>query len=310
MRSVEVKQPGKIILFGEHFVVHGSYAVAFTINRFVTINAFNGSYSGLTINFKDGSKISYDIDSNIKLIRYLKFLMSKLNIKDVYIEITLDFPISAGLGSSASMAVGMAEALYKLKYGKSPKISQIYSLANKFEEIVHGKPSGVDLNTILVKKIILYDGKTKQIVDKTDLKYNLYFIVADTLERRDTGKLVSNVSRVKDRYGEVFNNFIDLCKMISINGFNLIKNREKLKQLGKLMILNHGILASIGVSTERIEELVNKAMDSGALGAKLTGAGGGGCIIALVDKNNIESVVYNLRRAGADVMVVTPFLEG
>ena len=177
MKSVNVKQPAKIILYGEHFVVHGSYAVALTINKFLYITVYKNSSFGLTIQFRDGSSVSYDTDADVKIIKYLRFLSSKLGINDIYVELKLDFPISAGLGSSASMAVGLSEALYKLKYGYSPSSKVLYELADKFEKLVHGNPSGIDLNTILSKKIILYDGTSKRVIDAIHDIKKLKFIM-------------------------------------------------------------------------------------------------------------------------------------
>ncbi len=304
-----VKEPAKIILFGEHFVVHGSCAVSFAIDRFVHVNISLAKSFNLTIKFYDGSMFSYDIDSDVDIVKYARFLMDKLKIpQKINVNIQLDFPISAGLGSSASMAAALAKALSMLKYGYIPSFQTIYDLANEFEKRVHGNPSGIDLHTILTRKIILYDGKSKRILDST-INENLKVIIADTLDRRKTGVLVSNVAKIKSRYVDLFNKLVDISNVIAKEGFKILKYNGAIEELGKLMMINHGLLYSIGVSTKRIDNLIHTAIENGALGAKLTGAGGGGCIIALAREEDTPYVVQSLKENGADVMVVKPYYE-
>lgn len=312
--EITVKEPSKVILFGEHFVVHGGIALAFPINCFTEVHLHKSSNFTLRLIDEYGKIYAYNRESKNDLVIFIKYLCRELAIDDnITITIRLNYPISAGLGSSASMAVAITKALLKFRDNHSLLTDKgsIFNLAKKLEELVHRKPSGIDLTTILEKKIILYDGSKRKAIDYIEyFNYNdVDFIVADTLDRRSTGKIVSRVTKIKEKFNDIFEKLIELSSDISIRGFNILRRNESIENIGDLMNINQGLLEAIGVSTEKIRSLISTALLNDALGAKITGAGGGGCILILAYRRNTPLIVNKLKERGAKVLVVRPYIE-
>ncbi|PCN51141.1 mevalonate kinase [Candidatus Geothermarchaeota archaeon ex4572_27] len=305
--SAEAAEPAKVILLGEHFVVHGSRAVSLAIDRLARARVRRSRSTSVRLRFvdADGSVREARPGPESHLYRYVEEVGRRLSIGPLDVEVAVDFPISAGLGSSASMAAALARAAYRLARGREPARDEVYALANLMEEMVHGRPSGIDLNTVLEKAVILYDGGARRVVDRV-VGPELWLVVADTGERRVTGRVVSFVGRVKREMGGVFTGLLEAVDAMSVEGFAAVR-RGDLRTVGLLMSANHGILYSIGVSTHLIERLVVKLSGMGAYGAKLTGAGGGGCVIALFgDGESAEEAAETLVSEGLQAFAVRP----
>jgi mevalonate kinase len=195
-------------------------------------------------------------------------------------------PIAVGLGSSAAVCVATAAAVGELFNGNLTK-EEIATLSFEGEKIIHGTPSGVDNNVATFGGIMRYErGKS---FERLKMDSTLPFIIGNTRFKRSTRDQVENVKMLKDRNPEFFDPIIDVMGNISRVGLDALLNHD-LPKLGDLMNINHGLLSALGVSTGDLDRLVHAARRTGALGAKLTGAGGGGCMIALAEEQNLSNV--------------------
>jgi len=219
--------------------------------------------------------------------------------KGVNIEIKSSIPTAAGLGSSAAVSVASAAALCSL-FGCDESKDYIFQIAFNAEKIIHGTPSGVDPAVSTYGGILWY--RKSEPIRRLNIDVDLPLIIGNTGKERSTGKLVAKVNSLKERYPSI------ISKVISAGG-EIIKRSMKalregdLKTLGELMNINHELLSALQVSCEELESLVHAARNAGALGAKLTGAGGGGCMIALVSPEKTEDVALAIEKAGGEVFV-------
>lgn len=308
MDEVLVREPGKIIVFGEHFVVHGSRALSLAINSFVNIHVAVDDAISITLMTNDKKIFDLTDQRENSISKYIYTLISSLSLPPVNLKIEVGFPISAGLGSSASIASGIARALYTLKFNRAPDKDEVYRMADRLERDIHGNPSGIDLNTILEGGIILYDGASRKVVEKF-YRDDIPFVITDTGDRRITGRLVGSVADMKRRVGEIFGLLVRTADSISQLGFKLLR-RGDLEGLGRLMMINQGLLYAIGVSNSKIDYLIYKSLDMGAYGAKLTGAGGGGCIISLCDEGVAGDIADEFNKMGYPSFIVHPYSGG
>ena len=314
--------PAKIILFGEHFVVYDKPAVVIAIDRraYVTVKprsdskiviksaainasgAFtsNGEYQPIEGGLENEARFKpiYLIAKNL--------LASSSEETGLNIEITSSIPIAAGLGSSAAVAAASAAAIGNLLEINLTK-NDIFRLALEAEKLVHGNPSGVDPAISTYGGALLY--RKSEGIKRLNIESDLPLAVGNTGVERATGDMVSHVSRLRNQYPTVVDRIMDAGSAIASLGVEALKSGD-LKTLGDLMNMNHALLCALGVSNQAIERLITAARRSGALGAKLTGAGGGGCIIALSTPNKVHQVVEAIRHAGGEAFATTKALEG
>ena len=316
MEQITASAPAKIILFGEHSVVYGYPAIATAINlrAFVTAsssqNDFRISSTQLPSVYKVPFMNSFSDDKvppQVKPIIYAILVTQDYLDKHTPLKIHINsqIPMGAGLGSSAAVNVATVAAVSNY-YGASLDKSTISELAFEAEKIVHGTPSGID-NTIATFGGLIYyqKGKIEQI--KSTKEFSL--VIGNTLISRQTKVLVAKVRSLKELLPSV------VVKIFSSIGDIVELAREELitgniEKLGHLININHGLLESIGVSHRKLSELVHAALSAGALGAKLTGAGGGGCMFALVRKENLSHVADAIKKAGGAPIITSTTLDG
>ncbi|MFT6396278.1 MAG: mevalonate kinase [Bradymonadia bacterium] len=205
------------------------------------------------------------------------------------VEFTSTVPPGAGLGSSASMAVAVARALAEL-HGVTLSDSQLSDAALASERVFHGNPSGLDHAVAIRGGLIAFS----KAIDPPSIRTvqtprSFRLLIAKVSPGADTGKMVAGVAAQRERLGDVAIGLHEQIHSVAIAGMEAL-GRGDSAALGELMNINHGLLSSIGVSTAELDAACHLARNNGALGAKLTGAGGGGCIIALVndDDNSVE----------------------
>ena len=222
----------------------------------------------------------------------------KSRTKNLAIEANCQIPIGAGLGSSASTTVAAISAVAKSR-GATLDRDDIFQLAFVSENYLHGKPSGVDQATCAHGGIIQFERPAKIIPIK--IKRPPMILVCDSGLHRSTKALVGSVVKRSSEEAERFHAHLKEVSEISTGVVRAIKN-EDATELGFLMSRNHELLRQIGVSTPTLDHLVEEAKRVGALGAKLTGAGGGGCVIALCDdKESRSKVARRLKQEGGRI---------
>ena len=226
--------------------------------------------------------------------------LDKLRTKDknLKVQASCEVPIGAGLGSSASTTVATISAVAKSRNVVLNR-EDIFQLAFVSENYLHGKPSGVDQATCTYGGIIQFEKPAG--IKPLKIKRPPLILVCDSGVHRSTKALVGSVVKRSNVETERFQSHLEEVSEISAGVVKAMKN-EDAPELGSLMSRNHELLRQIGVSTPMLDHLVEEAKRVGALGAKLTGAGGGGCVIALcVDKTSRLKVARRLKQEGGRI---------
>lgn len=298
--KITVSAPGKVTLFGEHAVVYGKPALVSAIDRrlyvcmeerndsCVKVSALDLEITGLVLTFKEGFKeyvVETDCDRIVEAMGYVRKAIEITSKhldrkKGVNVSITSEMPVGAGLGTSAAIAVSTVAAYAKLA-GHELKLEEIASLAHATELEVQGAASPMDTTiSTFGGTIYLKPGKPKPHLENLNLEKALPIVVGHTEREARTGEILKRVRalrkacpRAVDSAMKTIGAIVEEAKPALVKG--------DFAALGMLMNMNHGQLEALGVSTRLLNDMVYSARSAGALGSKLTGAGGGGCVIAL-----------------------------
>lgn len=310
--KVTASAPAKVILCGEHAVVFYEPAVVMAINRKASVTVEKRKDKAIYIESRDlGMSGWYEgrlfkpeaggltAKSKLDPIRMAVTKTLELTRERVGLNVSVnsDIPIAAGLGSSAAVAVATIAATGKL-LGINLEKEKICSLAHEAEKLVHKHPSGVDNYISTYGGITIFRRSEKLVPLK--VRANVLLVIGNTGISRSTGELVGHVRKLKEAHPGVINPVISAIGRLSVLAAQALQEGD-LSRLGGLMNVNHGLLSALGVSTEALDHLVYAAREAGALGAKLTGAGGGGCIIALVTPDKIRRVEEAIQKANGTV---------
>ncbi|MRS03149.1 mevalonate kinase, partial [bacterium] len=228
-----------------------------------------------------------------------KLSLDHLPVCEIRIQSTL--PTAAGLGSSASTSVALIRALSTF-LGHTLPDDEVNALAFEIEKFHHGTPSGID-NTVVTyaKPLFFIKGQAPEFILPGE---PLTLVIADTGIKGSTSKAVADVKQGYQsepvRFEALINRIGDL---VSSSKALLIKGN--LQELGKNLTENHGLLSEMGVSCDKLDQLVTCALSHGALGAKLSGGGQGGNMIALVESHLADSIALALRSKGAVNTIIT-----
>ena len=296
---------GKIILFGEHAVVYGSHAIAAPIPMAMQARVIQPASKGIHLSIPDWNVDEQIIQKNPskhQVFDSLNMILEKLDIQnaDMKIEVYPNVPKAMGLGGSASLAVATIRAL-NMFFDKNLSDEQINEIAFKSESIFHGTASGIDNTLATYGKFMLFKKGTPPFMQNLKVEKPIRLVIGLTGIEGLTVKTVGKVRELwqsnKSRYEHIFNE-IDAIVMQAVK---TIENYD-LNELGNLMDINQGLLNALQVSGPEIEQLVHIVRANGALGAKLTGGGGGGAIIALCP-DNAEGVMQAIKEAGYNSFV-------
>jgi mevalonate kinase len=304
MPAISASAPGKIILCGEHAVVYGQPAIAIPIfDVKTTCKVF--ALPGISENKVVIKAPVIGVDSSVTqlepthpLRQIIKILLDYFKIDHLpSCEIRIDstIPVASGMGSSASTSVAMIRALSEF-IGHPLENKIINLLAFEAEKIHHGTPSGID-NTVITyaKPILFIKNEEIRIIQN---KKPLFFVIADTGIRSSTAKVVAEIMQQHEKDPDFYNASFEKIGSLTQESLKYLSTGDFVN-LGKALTENHTFLQSIGVSCTELDVLVEAALHGGAYGAKLSGGGQGGNMLALVPENLAESVSSNLTKAGA-----------
>ncbi len=299
--------PGKIILFGEHAVVYNRPALAVPVTQVhVDVEVLDSSRKGIWIN-APGIDLRAEMGSlpadhpvgSVILKVFQHLCISTPPALSISINSTI--PVAAGLGSGAAVSVALIRALSG-HLGQPLADEEVNNFAYEIEKLHHGTPSGID-NTVIAyaKPVYFIKGKPLEIFKATK---PFIIVIGDTGIPAPTKKAVADVRRlwVRDQYTieDIFNEIAQ----ISLVGRSFIESGRP-ELLGELMDQNHEYLQTLTVSCPELDHLVEAARKTGALGAKLSGSGRGGNMIALVEQAKAESIAEALLVAGAKRTIIT-----
>jgi len=304
--------PGKAILFGEHFVVYGVKAILCAINKRVIVTAEKIPQNKILIKSNIGEldvplkKPISEINSPLKPFYYLaNKMIEKHNQKTgIKIFVESEIPSGVGLGSSSACCVAGAASISRLFEETSKE--QILELAIEAERTIFENTSGADCTVCTFGGLMEYDKKRGFSQIESDSNFNL--VIANSNIEHSTDVVVSNVGQFKEKNETEFLNLCqkesELIKRVS----TMLKNND-LRGLGKCMHDNQKFLEIIGISNEKLREMI-KTVEDTSFGAKITGAGGGGCVIALTDESNLEKTIQKLREGNYDCFSVKIDFKG
>ncbi len=305
--------PGKIILFGEHAVVYGRPAIAAPVSQLrakatVTYSSSNNCYLiAPDLNRHDRLQDLPDDDALAMAARLVLKAAQIEAVPDVTIRVKSQIPIASGMGSGAAITAAIIRALAQHLNRPDLQSNEIVSaLTYQVEKIHHGTPSGIDNTVVAYEQPIYFTRQSPQNqIEPFHVAEPLRFVVADTGVQSSTKAAVGDVRRHYNQQPARFSRIFDECGRIAKIARIAIQTGNT-KQVGQLMTENHAWLQKMTVSSKELDSLVTAALQAGALGAKLSGAGRGGNMIALVADEEMETAVrHALKKAGATAIITT-----
>ena len=302
--------PGKVILFGEHFVVYGVKAILCAINKRITVTAEKIEGKKIFIKSNIGNleletgKLNSEINSPLKPFYYLADKMLKNENIGIEIIVESDIPLGVGLGSSSACCVAGAAAISRL-FKKTSK-EEILALAIEAEKTIFENTSGADCTVCTYGGIMNYDKENGFHKIKSEPKFHL--VIANSNIEHSTESVVEDVRKFKEN-DEI--RFSELCKNESKlveDVLELLKEND-IRKLGVKVNENQEYLETIGISNEKLREMIQIGQTQ-SFGAKITGAGGGGCIYALTDESNLEQTMNQFKDKNYDCFSVKIDFKG
>ena len=287
--------PGKVILFGEHFVVYGVKAILCSIDKRVTVTAEKTNERKISINSKIGKldleadKSIFEINSPLKPFYYLANKAIKNENSGIHIEIDSEIPLGAGLGSSSACCVAGAAAIFKL-FGEISK-EKILEYAIEAERTIFENTSGADCTVCTYGGIMEYDKNNgfKKIEDEP----NFQLVIANSNIEHSTQSMVSNVKEFENKNKEKFSELSELESKLVEDVLKLVKE-NKIDEIGEKINQNQKYLEIIGICNNELTKMIKIGQES-SFGAKITGSGGGGCIFALTNESNLQKVLKKFK---------------
>jgi mevalonate kinase len=296
MTQAKASAPAKVILFGEHFVIYGGPAILAAINKRISVDAHilandedrivirsdigvageyghNGDFNTL----EGGTKAKAILDPLYGAIRQVLLMRNKKKM-GIEVSISSRVPPGIGLGSSSASCVATVAAVDSL-FRKHISRHQVCELAIESERQIHKRTSGADCYVSTFGGLMRYCTKPKNF-KSIETKGSLSLVVASTGIKHYTSDLVSGVKRFRDKNKTLFESLTKQASEICLQAWTAIESGE-CDRIGELMNENQIILRQIGVSHHKAQDIIDICSKAGAIGAKITGAGGGGAIIAL-----------------------------
>ena len=294
MKSI-ASAPGKVILFGEHFVVYGVKAILCSINKRVTVTAEKTSERKISINSKIGKlelepdKPISEINSPLKPFYYLANKSIENKDSGIRIQIDSEIPLGAGLGSSSACCVAGAAAIFKL-FGNISR-EEVLKLAIEAERTIFENTSGADCTVCTYGGIMEYD-KNKGF-KKIEHEPNFQLVIINSNIEHSTQSMVSKVKEFENKNTEEFSRLSDLESKLVEDVLKLVKE-NKIQEIGQKMNQNQKYLENIGISNKELTKMIRIGQES-SFGAKITGSGGGGCIFALTNESNLQNILKKFK---------------
>ena len=302
--------PGKIILFGEHAVVYGRPALAVPVTQVhADVEVLDSKHLGIWIDAPDvnlhGELNAFSSGHPLAaVIHNFLFLARVSPFPNLEIKISSTIPVASGLGSGAAVTVALIRALASHLNHPMPD-EEVNTFTYEIEKLYHGTPSGID-NTVITYARPVYFVKS-QPIETFKVGEPFTIVIADTGISAPTRESVADVRKLWETDKKHWENVFDEIGDISFAARRVIEEGW-IKMLGALMDENQTLLQQMTVSSSELDTLVETARRAGALGAKLSGGGRGGNLIALVEPEKAEIISLALKEAGAKNTIITQIL--
>jgi mevalonate kinase len=302
MKAV-AQAPAKAIITGEHFVVHGSFALAAALEIVTRVEVRDSR----SLEFKtegNGPRRFSSLRPAIKVVNGMA-LRFGFNPR-LRVTIKSEVPTGAGLGSSAALMVALVSALSEYE-SLHLGVHEIIEEAMVGERMIHGRPSGIDAAVSGLGGILLYspESKPKQI----QLTGRRRVVIVNSGRTRRTKQLIRRVAQFKADSPGLFSGLVDSVSEMGELAVDKLASGD-MEGLGRLLTLNHAALRTIGVSTPQLDSLVDRLLSLGSYGAKLTGAGGGGSVLAVMPEGKEKSIISEVKERGLEAFVSVIPVEG
>jgi len=304
---------GKVILFGEHSVVYGYNAIAAPIPYAIRSKVEKSDDKSTVIIPRWGMEFDLfkEVDKKVKqntdeeknsMTEAIEHILKQLELNKENLRILVfpQIPRAMGLGGSAALAVSIIRALSKYA-NLNLSDEQVNELSFEAETIVHGTPSGIDNTIATYGKLLLYNKEAKPRTKPIKLSEPLPILIGLSGQEGLTLKMVRKVRDGWEKNPKLYESIFQEINEITLQALDALAIYD-LEKIGYLMNLNHGLLNALQVSTLTLEEMITIARNNGALGAKLTGGGGGGAMIALCPENR-EQISKALEGAGYQTII-------
>lgn len=282
---------GKVIIVGEHAVVHGVAAIAAGLDRGVLAHVSLPTPGASRCEFVLGKRV---VEPEDPAHRAVLVLMDHLRTPASAVHVELQMPAGVGLGASAAIGVAIARALLR-SHERELSPPALLEAVNLWESVFHGSPSGIDAACVTAGGCIRF--RRGEGFRPIRLGRPLQLVVAVAGPPSSTKEMVESVATLRRRQPQRFQQALDAVSQLVTNAEHALMAGD-LRLLGELMNHNHLLLSAWMLSTPEIERACQSARAAGALGAKLTGAGGGGCVIALCAEGGQEKIVHTWREQG------------
>ncbi|AKB80109.1 Mevalonate kinase [Methanosarcina horonobensis HB-1 = JCM 15518] len=296
---VSCSAPGKIYLFGEHAVVYGETAIACAVELRTRVRVeLNDS---ITIQSQIG-RTGLDFERHPYVSAVIEKMREFVPIKGIFLTVDSDIPVGSGLGSSAAVTIASIGALNEL-LGCGLSLEEIAKLGHEVEIKVQGVASPTDTYVSTFGGVVTIPERKKL---KTP---DCGIVIGDTGVFSSTKELVASVRQLRESYPELIVPLMTSIGKISRIGENLVLSGDY-ASIGRLMNVNQGLLDALGVNILELSQLIYSARAAGAFGAKITGAGGGGCMVALTAPQKCTHVAEAIAGAGGKVTITKPTEQG
>jgi mevalonate kinase len=301
LRAV-AEAPAKVIVTGEHLVVHGAWALAAALPRRVRVEV--AASSSLKIASQGFGAGAPELEP---LGQVAAAIAEEFSLRQpVSISVSSSVPRGAGLGSSAATMVALSAALSRF-HSLGLKAEDVVRFSMVGEKGVHGRPSGIDPTVCALGGVILFRPGTRP--RRVSLKGSRSLVVSYSGVSRATREQIGRVSEAKSKYPSYIGLLASSVSDLSVGAAEMLARKDN-KRLGETLTINHAILGSLGVSTPTLDEMVDLMASMGAYGAKLTGGGGGGSVVAVAPKAKEKNLVSGLAARGFETFIAKIPAEG
>lgn len=315
--KIKVSAPGKLMLFGEHSVVYGRPCIVTAVNQRMRISVEATKDSEIELEAPDVGIKSFKASISIpldKLPKGAKFVFAAVNnfnrrfkvTSGLHIKTRSDFSSEFGFGSSSSVTVCVVRALSEI-FDVEVNNNMLFDICYRSVLDVQGVGSGFDIAVAIWGGTLYFVGGGKKIHCIT--KKELPLVVGYTGIKADTVALVKKVALLRKSKRNLVDSIFDVIDSVVDKAHKSILDNNY-KDLGELANINQGLLDSLDVNTTKLSDLIFAARSAGAHGAKLSGAGGGDCMIAFVSEGKRRSVEKAIKKAGGKVISIKSGAEG